>query len=89
MVLASGKRIAAVGREDGKVLWDTELEAEIGAFYISLALQPAGGQVACCMEELKTVSVRDARTGAELRRLRQKLEDLISEHDNESSGDTP
>eukprot|EP01045_Picozoa_sp_COSAG04_P018668 COSAG04_NODE_1744_length_5718_cov_22.631073_3_plen_1026_part_00 len=70
VVLAAGKRLVAVGRADSRVLWQTGLEAEAEAdFFFPLALQPTGEQVACCMAEVKAVSVRDARTGAELRRL--------------------
>ena len=68
-VLASAKRLVALGRADSRVLWQTELEAEVKADHFPLALQPTGEQVACCMTELQAVSVRDARTGAELRRL--------------------
>ena len=67
VVLASGSRLVVVTREDQKVLWEMALEAEVGAAYFPLALQPTGEQVACCLKSLKTVSVHDARTGVSTR----------------------
>ena len=65
-VLANGSRLVVVTREDHRVRWEMALEAEVGAAYFPLALQPTGEQVASCMKELKTVSVHDLRTGEEL-----------------------
>ena len=71
-VLASGTRYAAVDWADArspKVLWQGDTEEEIFAWHYSTALQPTGKQVAFCMRKIKTVSVRDATTGNELRKL--------------------
>ena len=57
------KIIAAIDDE----LWNSYSD-EVKADHFPLALQSTGEQVACCMAELKAVSVRDARSGAELRR---------------------
>ena len=63
VVLASGSRLVVVTREDHRVRWEMALEAEVGAAYFPLALQPTGEQVACCMKSLKAVSVHNADTG--------------------------
>eukprot|EP01046_Picozoa_sp_COSAG06_P027427 COSAG06_NODE_2422_length_6906_cov_3.078336_1_plen_465_part_10 len=68
-VLASGKRMAAMRRSDGQVLWQTDVDEDITAEWCALALQPAGGQVAVCMKQLKRVSLRDMETGQELQQL--------------------
>ena len=71
-VLASGTRYAAVDWSDAqspKVLWQGDAEQEIYAHHYSMALDPTGKQVAFCLRKLKTVSVRDAATGHELRKL--------------------
>eukprot|EP01046_Picozoa_sp_COSAG06_P032093 COSAG06_NODE_3181_length_5722_cov_83.166104_3_plen_886_part_01 len=68
-VLASGKRLAAVRRSDSQVLWQTDVEEDITAWWCAMALQLTGGQVAVCMKQLKRVSLRDMETGQELRQL--------------------
>ena len=72
-VLARGTQLAAVRLGDGVaeelLLWEAEMPSEIGADHFPLALQPAGGQVAVCMATIKAVSLRDAQTGDEIRRL--------------------
>jgi WD40 repeat protein len=70
VVLASGTRLEAFDRADGMALWGTDLEETIFAHLRAMALQPTGGQVAVCMEQLKVVSVRDLQTGTELHRLK-------------------
>ena len=68
-VLASGRRLAALRRSDSKVLWQTDAGEEISAWWVALALQPAGAQVAVAMGKVKRVSLRDVHTGQELRQL--------------------
>ena len=63
VVLASGSRLVVVTREDHRVRWEMALEAEVGAAYFPLALQPTGEQVACCLKSLKAVSVHNSYTG--------------------------
>jgi WD40 repeat protein len=71
VVLASGKRLAALRRPDGTVLWQTDLEEAAFAWNATMALRPTGDQVAICVYKAKAVSVRDTRTGNELYALKE------------------
>eukprot|EP01046_Picozoa_sp_COSAG06_P008754 COSAG06_NODE_447_length_15632_cov_47.212193_5_plen_1473_part_00 len=77
VVLASGKRLAALARSGGKVLWQTDAEVDIHGHHHPMALQPTGGQVAVCLQKLKSVSVRDLQTGKPLFQLGPFAGDLI------------
>ena len=69
-VLARGTRVAAVRFVDGKALCATDVEAEVGAGFFPLVLQPTGGQVAVCMQKINNVSLRDLHdNGKEIKQL--------------------
>ena len=62
----------------GEIVFQVELESDVQAPLYPMALNCRGTQVACCMEKVKAVSLRDVATGEEAHKLTGPFEGQLA-----------